>query len=183
MMEWQVGIDEFLDYLKNERKSSINTVMAYRNDLRQFAAYLQKNLPASATWQDLQRESIEDYSREISGSGYTPATIARKVAALKTLLNWLQHNGRAQEGLIAALKSPRVEKRVPRVLSEEQVQSLFDATSRMPAPRSLRDRALLELIYSTGMRVTEAISFCRRWIWKARSPPPKAAAHASAARR
>ena len=157
MMEWQTEINEFLDYLQIERHSSINTVMAYRNDLRQFAIYLTKNLPASATWSDLQRQTIEDYSREISAGSHTPATIARKIAALKTLLTWLQHNGRAQDGLAGALKSPRVEKRVPHVLSEAQVQSLFEATARMPAPRSLRDRALLELIYSTGMRVTEAI--------------------------
>jgi integrase/recombinase XerD len=156
-MDWQTGIHDFLNHLQKDRNASANTVMAYRNDLMQFAEYLNKNFPASASWSDIQPESIAHYSETIQSNGYTASTLARKVAALKTLLNWLKLSGAVRLDLVSQLKSPRVEKRVPQILSEAEVRSLFDATARMSAPRSMRDRALLEVIYSTGMRVTEAI--------------------------
>jgi integrase/recombinase XerD len=156
-MDWQTGIHDFLTYLEKERRASTNTVAAYRNDLNQFADYLQKNLPSSANWRDVQPESINHYSETLAAHGYTSSTVARKVAALKTLLNWLKQTGLVRDDLTTKLKSPRVQKRAPHILSEAEVQNLFEATTRMPAPRSLRDRALLELIYATGMRVTEAI--------------------------
>lgn len=156
-MDWQVSIQDFLNHLQKDRNASANTVMAYRNDLSQFADYLHKNFPAGATWSDIQPESITHFSESMGVNGYTASTVARKVAALKTLLNWLKQNGLIRDDLASKLKSPRVEKRVPRILSEEEVRKLFESTARMAAPRSLRDRALLEVIYSTGMRVTEAI--------------------------
>jgi integrase/recombinase XerD len=156
-MDWQSGIQDFLNHLQKERNASANTVMAYRNDLSQFADYLNKNFPSGASWSDIQPESITHYSEMMAANGYTASTLARKVAALKTLLNWLKQSGKVREDLVSRLKSPRVEKKLPRILSEEEVRRLFDSTTRMSAPRSLRDRALLEVIYATGMRVTEAI--------------------------
>jgi integrase/recombinase XerD len=157
-MDWQSGIRSFLEHIKKERNASTNTVMAYGNDLNQFADYLQRNFPANATWADIQPETITHYTESMASNGYTSSTVARKVAALKTLFNWLRQHGMVRDDLSIRLKSPRVEKRAPRFLSEEQVTRLIGATSKMPAPRSMRDRALLEVIYSTGMRVTEAIN-------------------------
>jgi integrase/recombinase XerD len=156
-MDWQSGIQSFLSYLVKDRNASANTVVAYRNDLMQFADYLTRNLPSSATWQNVQPESINHFSETLAANGYTASTVARKVAALKTLVNWLRGNGMVRDDLTVKLKSPRVQKRAPQILSETDVQRLFEATQKMPHPRSLRDRALLEFIYSTGMRVTEAI--------------------------
>jgi len=156
-MDWQSIVQQFLNHLLRERNASTNTVMAYRNDLLQFAEYLSRNFPASAGWSDVQPETIAHYTGTLAASGYTASTVARKVAALKTLLNWLKQHGIVRNDLTVQLKSPRVEKRAPRILEESEVASLFSATERMPHPRSLRDRALLEVIYATGMRVTEAI--------------------------
>lgn len=156
-MDWQTIIQDFLSHLQKDRHASANTVMAYRNDLTQFAEYLRKNFPANANWSDIQPESIAHYSETMAANGYTSSTVARKVAALKTLLNWLKQRGMVRDDLTIKLKSPRVEKRAPRILSEEEIARLFEATAKMAAPRSLRDRALLEVIYATGMRVTEAI--------------------------
>lgn len=156
-MDWQSIIQQFLSHLQKERQASANTVMAYRNDLLQFAEYLARNFPANATWADIQPETIVHYTEMLTASGYTSSTVARKVAAMKTLLNWMKERGIVRDDLTVQLKSPRVEKRTPRILEEDEISRLFAATERMPHPRSLRDRALLEVIYATGMRVTEAI--------------------------
>jgi integrase/recombinase XerD len=157
-MEWRVTISEFLQYLQTERNASANTVMAYRNDLTQFADYLTATLPDSAAWMDVNSEVVSAYVDKLSQQKYTASTSARKIAALKTLFHWLNQRGLTQDDPTTHLRSPKVAKRAPRLLSEEEVARLFDAASRTPPPRSLRDRALLEVIYSTGMRVSEAIN-------------------------
>jgi integrase/recombinase XerD len=162
-MEWRSTINEFLDYLQQVKQSSANTVMAYRNDLTQFADFLSASMPAEATWPDVKPEHIDAYVAKLTSGSYTPSTTARKIAAMKTLFHWLgqDHSEKPRyvnEDPTVHLRSPKVQKRAPRLLSEEEVGRLFEAASRMPPPRSLRDRALLEVIYSTGMRVSEAIS-------------------------
>ena len=158
-MEWRSTIGEFLDFLQTERRSSANTVMAYRNDLIQFADFLSATFPEGATWADVTSGTVTAYVDTLGDSQkYKPSTAARKIAALKTLFHWLAQRGQVAEDPTSHLRSPKVAKRAPRLLSEDEVNRLFDAATRMPAPRSLRDRALLEVIYSTGMRVTEAIN-------------------------
>ena len=158
-MEWRSTIGEFLDFLQTERRSTANTVMAYRNDLMQFADFLSASQPEGATWADLTPDAVTAYVEKLGDTQhYKPSTAARKIAALKTLFHWLAQRGQVAEDPTAHLRSPKVAKRTPRLLTEDEVNRLFDAAGRMPAPRSLRDRALLEVIYSTGMRVTEAIN-------------------------
>ncbi len=156
-MEWRTSISEFLDFLQNERRSSANTVMAYRNDLMQFADYLGATLAQDAKWQDVTNDVVSAYLEKLNQHNYTASTTARKIAALKTLFHWMNQRGMGVDDPTMHLRSPKVEKRTPRLLSEEEVTRLFDVASRMPPPRSYRDRALLEVIYSTGMRVSEAI--------------------------
>jgi integrase/recombinase XerD len=157
-MEWRTTINEFLDYLQTERNASANTIMAYRNDLTQFADYLATHMPSDTTWTDINPEVVSAYVAKLDEHKYTASTSARKIAALKTLFHWLGQRELVKDDPTAQVRSPKVEKRAPRLLSEDEVARLFDAASRMPAPRSLRDRALLEVIYSTGMRVSEAIN-------------------------
>lgn len=157
-MEWRTTIGEFLDFLQNERRSSANTVMAYRNDLTQFADYLGTTQPEGSAWADVSLDSINAYVEKLGQQNYTSSTTARKIAALKTLFHWLSQRGTVSDDPTLHLRSPKVEKRTPRLLSEDEVTRLFDVAGRMPAPRALRDRALLEVIYATGMRVSEAIS-------------------------
>jgi site-specific recombinase XerD len=91
-MNWQSIIQQFLNHLQKERNASANTVMAYRNDLLQFAEYLARNFPVSAGWADVQPETITHYTEMLAASGYTSSTVARKVAAMKTLLSWLKQH-------------------------------------------------------------------------------------------
>ncbi len=162
-MEWRSTINEFLDYLQHVKQSSANTVMAYRNDLSQFADFLGTSMPVEASWQDVKPEHIDSYVTKLTSGNYTPSTSARKIAAMKTLFHWLSQDHGDKPRYVnddptMHLRSPKVQKRAPRLLTEEEVNKLFEAAGKMPPPRSLRDRALLEVIYSTGMRVSEAIS-------------------------
>jgi integrase/recombinase XerD len=159
-MQWQSTIDEFLKYLETERSSSLNTILAYRNDLGQFNDYLVQTVPVpvDSEWSTINQETIVGYVEVLTQRGYTKSTIARKIAALKTLFHWLSQHGQMHDDPTLRLKSPRVDKRTPRLLSPEEVNNLIDATSSVPQPRSSRDRALLEVVYSTGMRVSEAIN-------------------------
>ena len=157
-MHWQSGIEEFLEYLRTDRNASPNTIWAYKNDLGQFAEYLAQSQPAESTWAAVSQDALAGYVDTLAKRGYTTSTIARKIAALKTLFHWLTQKGTIQDDPSLKLKSPRVEKRAPRLLSVDEVNRLFDAASAVSQPRSARDRALLEVIYSTGMRVSEAIN-------------------------
>lgn len=157
-MEWRSTVDQFLDALQAERQASTNTVMAYRNDLNQFVTYLEKNPPEGTSWSNVTTDVVEAYVQHLAQQNYTASTTARKVAALKTFFHWLSQRGLTTEDPTLRLRSPKVEKRTPRLLSEAEVNQLFECASKMPAPRALRDRALLEVIYATGMRVSEAIN-------------------------
>lgn len=157
-MEWRSTINEFLEYLQTQKNASANTIMAYRNDLTQFAEFLNSTLPADATWIEVTADTVSAYVERLAQQNYTSSTTARKIAALKTLCHWLNQRGVIQDDPTLHLRSPRVEKRAPRLLAEDEVNRLFEVASKMPPPRSVRDRALLEVIYSTGMRVSEAIS-------------------------
>lgn len=157
-MQWQATIDDFLKFLEAERSSSVNTVLAYRNDLSQFTDYISQAIPADGGWSAITQETIVNYVDSLTQRGYTKSTIARKIAALKTLFHWLSQHGQMTDDPTLRLKSPRVDKRTPRLLTQEEVNALIDATATVSQPRSSRDRALLEVVYSTGMRVSEAIN-------------------------
>jgi integrase/recombinase XerD len=113
---------------------------------------------AASAWSAITQDTLADYVDALTQRGYTTSTIARKIAALKTLFHWLHQQGVIGEDPSLRLKSPRVEKRAPRVLSADEIGRLFEAAAAAAQPRSTRDRALLEVIYSTGMRVSEAIN-------------------------
>ncbi|MCS7061010.1 MAG: tyrosine-type recombinase/integrase [Anaerolineae bacterium] len=157
-MHWQSGIEEFLGHLRSDRNASPNTIWAYKNDLNQLVDYLAARQPAPSSWDEITEDILAAYVGTLAERGYTTSTIARKIAALKTLFHWLNQRGHIQRDPSLKLKSPRVQKRVPRLLTPEEVERLFEAASAGALPRSARDRALLEVIYSTGMRVSEAIN-------------------------
>lgn len=157
-MQWQTTIDVFLKFLESERSSSVNTVLAYRNDLGQFSEHLVKHARPEGDWSVITQDYIISYVNSLAERGYTKSTVARKIAALKTLFSWLKTNAQIAIAPTDGLKSPRVDKRTPRLLSVDEVASLINATANVPQPRSARDRALMEVVYSTGMRVSEAIN-------------------------
>jgi integrase/recombinase XerD len=152
------NIQEFLDYLVAERGSSDNTVAAYRNDLTQFHDFVTQpdQLDGRANWSNLTRDRLLDYILFLKDREYASATVARKVAAVKSFCHFLLRTGVISEDPAEDLDSPHVKKQLPQTLSADEVDRLL----ALPAeggrsPKALRDAALLELLYATGMRVSE----------------------------
>lgn len=152
------AIHEFLDHLRSERGCSVNTLLAYQADLRQFADVVSGGTGKPASLPDLNAASLELYLAWLTGRGYRPSTVCRKVAAIRSFLDYhgRRENG-AVPGLLGVLRAPPVPKQRPRVLTRAEVQALLGAPSRQGPPRSLRDAAILSLLYATGMRATEVV--------------------------
>jgi integrase/recombinase XerD len=151
-------IQEFLDYLVAERGSSDNTVAAYRNDLTQFYDFAtrQAQFQDGANWSSLTREQLVDFILYLKEREYASATVARKVAAMKSFCHFLLRTGVISDDPAEDLDSPRVKKQLPHTLSTEEVDRLLALPGEGGrTPKALRDAALLELLYATGMRVSE----------------------------
>lgn len=149
-------IQEFLDYIAEEKGYSENTLAAYRNDLTQFAAFLE---PRVAGWAEVDQATIIDYIMYMKGEQeYASSTVARKVAAIKSFFHYLADRGLVEDDPTATLDSPKVRKRLPKAVSQDDMERLLQEPARTQTPKGLRDRALLEMLYATGLRVTELVS-------------------------
>lgn len=141
--------ERFLDYVRHERGLAANTQAAYRRDLRDFTAWLAGRPPAALTVRDL-----GDYFAALAKKGLARASVARQAATLKTFYSFLQLEGIVTESPADLIAAARRDDAIPGTLSPEQVDRLL-ASPEGSAPRSCRDRALLELLYATGCRASE----------------------------
>lgn len=153
-------IQEFLDYLTTEKGSSENTTAAYRNDLAQFQDYVLGRLDSGAGpddgWAELTRNDLIDYILWLKEREYASATVARKVAAMKSFCGFLLRTGALADNPADDLDSPKVKKHLPTTLTQQEVDLLLAQPGQAgETPKALRDTALLELLYATGMRVSE----------------------------
>ncbi len=152
MSDW---IADFINYLSVERGLALNTLESYGRDLRQYAQYLgAQDYPSLDA---VSRETIVGYLLHLQEEGKATATIARRLAALKAFYQYLVRERLMSEDPTSNLESPKLERRLPRVLSVGEVERVL----RQPDPHypaGLRDRAMLELLYATGIRVSELVS-------------------------
>ncbi len=153
----QDRLSEFLDFLSAEKGASGNTVAAYRNDVQQLADYLRSRGDGSHL-DKVDRVLIQDFIIDLKQRKYAETTVARKVAAIRSFFGFL-----AAEGVIAGnptdgLASPRVGKMLPKAITPNEVDELLEQPCKRTTPEAKRDRAMLELAYATGMRVTELVS-------------------------
>jgi len=151
----QTQVEEFLRFLTVEKGYSKHTIAAYRNDFTQFLAYLAGE--GISSWQDVGRAHILNYIVYLKGREYASSTVARKVASVKSLFHFLVADGVLQDDPTAAVDSPSVDKHLPRPLAPEEMARLLAEPAKSNTPRALRDWALLELMYATGMRASEVI--------------------------
>jgi integrase/recombinase XerD len=151
-------LENFLHHLDIEKGHSENTLVAYRNDLSQFLEALAAHAPPLANWGQVSKDVVVAYLAQLRERGYAASTIARKVAALKSFFHFLVTEGLVADNPTAALDSPKVKKRLPRTLASDDVERLLVAPTRQTGPKSQRDTALLELLYATGVRVTELVT-------------------------
>jgi integrase/recombinase XerD len=139
-----------------EGPTNQNTLAAYRNDLNQACAFLQRQQVQN--WQDVTREQIAAYMLEMrEQKAYRPATVARRLAALKALFRYLYATGLRADDPLEQLDAPRVQKDPPQTLTPEQMADLFAQIDTTQAAGK-RDLAMFHLLYSTGMRVSELVS-------------------------
>jgi len=148
----------FLTFLTTERNYSENTIAAYHNDLSQFMKWLQANHPEISNWVNVPYEVVFQYSEALKKQSYTPSSVARKVAAIKSFFHFLLARGYIGSDPTTNLESPKVKKRLPKTLSAADIDRLMTVPTQKQTPKNLRDSALLHVLYSTGMRVTEAVS-------------------------
>jgi len=147
-------IGAFMDYLQVELGLSDNTRLAYQRDLKKFceSAHLTHDTLARAT-----REQIINYLAELKSEGRTASTIARKLAAVKAFFRFLDAEGLRKDNPAAVVEASTKGLHLPRVLSEQEVLKLL-AQPNIMTPQGMRDRAMLEVLYATGMRVSELVN-------------------------
>jgi integrase/recombinase XerD len=147
----------FLDFLSAEKGASNNTIAAYRNDLEQLVEYLKAHGDGSR-WEKVNRMLIQDFILDLKQRKYAETTVARKVAAIRSFFSFLAAEGILADNPTDGLASPRVGKMLPKAISPNEVDELLEQPCKRATPEARRDRAMLELMYATGMRVTELVS-------------------------
>ncbi len=150
----------FLAHLELERGLSHNTAVAYRNDLSQFCQFLQqrngreKGIP----WEEIKPSTLTEFILFLQARSYSRATVARKTASVRSLFHYLVEEGDVAADPTDALRSPRGGRRLPKTLTQEEVERLLEAPAHRAGPQGRRDQAILELMYATGLRVSEVVS-------------------------
>ena len=151
------SVGEFLVFLAVEKGASANTIAAYKNDLQQLADYIGSRKGKDG-WEKLERTDIQDFILNLKERGYSETSVARKVAAVRSFFAFLAAEGAITTNPTDGLASPRVGKTLPKAISPNEVDELLEQPARRSTPEARRDRAMLELLYATGMRVTELVS-------------------------
>jgi tyrosine recombinase XerC len=141
---------KFFNYLEAEKNYSAHTLVSYRHDLAQFYRFLQKKPLAQVT-----KEALRSFLADMASTGLSKRTMGRRMAALRTFFRFLVREGYLEKNPIAAVKNPKLEKKLPMVMEEGEVARLLEAPEDDLAGR--RDKAMLETLYSTGMRVSELV--------------------------
>ncbi|NQU18329.1 MAG: site-specific tyrosine recombinase XerD [Candidatus Saganbacteria bacterium] len=137
-------LPDFLDYINLERGYSKHTVSNYKRDLDQFFDFVKGAL--------IDRDRVSQYMKKMTDQGFAPASIMRKLATLKSFFHYLLSDGKIENDPTADLKLPKIGMRLPKALTMNDVKKLL-ITPR----KSLRDRAILELLYASGLRASELI--------------------------
>ncbi len=146
-------VDRFFEHLVVERGLAQNSLEAYRRDLERYASYLKSRRKRVAT---LDRAEVPRYLLALREAGLSPRSVARHLSAIRQFHRFLVREGHATEDPTSHLESPRPWRRLPTVLSSDEVDRLL--AGREPnTPREFRDRAMLEVLYASGLRVSELV--------------------------
>nr|WP_281646033.1 site-specific tyrosine recombinase XerD [Parendozoicomonas sp. Alg238-R29] len=146
-------VADYLDFLWLEKGLSDNSRQAYRRDLVQLSSWLKKN---DITLLDLSRDQLQNFLVWRAGQGYSARSTARLLSSVRGLYGWLQRNERISSNPTQLIVSPSHGRSLPKILSEDDVDSLLRAPD-LHTDLGLRDRAMLELLYACGLRVTELV--------------------------
>lgn len=151
-MEEQLNL--FFGFLENDKKVSNNTLQSYKRDLKQFEKYIEEN---GKDYSKITHEEIKTYIEYMQEIGKKPSTISRGLASIRSFYQYEVRNTNMEEDPTEGVQSPKIEKRVPSVLTSKEVALLLEQPKDIDL-KGIRDKAMLEFAYATGMRVTEIIS-------------------------
>ncbi|MCL6580687.1 MAG: site-specific tyrosine recombinase XerD [Firmicutes bacterium] len=149
-------IGEFINYLSAERGLALNTLESYGRDLRQYYSFL-KSKARLVSLQEASRANIISYLLQMEKQGKSPATIARRLAALKSFYQFLLRESLVERDPTANLESPKLDRKLPRVLTVKEVETLL-RQPKTSTVSGLRDKAMLEILYASGIRVSELVA-------------------------
>lgn len=151
------SFNSFIEYLKKDKKYSQNTVSAYQGDLDQFGSYIKNSLSVDSinASQFINDEVLSHYLQVLRNKGYSISTIARKIASIKSFIKYLADTGKVRNNTTPNLSSPQVSKQIPKMLSVSEVRLFLAEPAKSDSIEAKRDKAMLELLYATGLRATE----------------------------
>jgi len=149
-------VGTFLEYLADSKGCSQNTLAAYSNDLNQLMTFIETNKGEGAI--DSNDELMKGYLFNLRDRRYSSATVARKIASAKSFFKFMVDVGKSKNNPTRGLLSPRVKRRSPSVLSPSEFRRLLAESAKLSTPEAKRDKVMLELLYATGLRVSELIS-------------------------
>ncbi len=144
----------FLHYLTIEKRYSPKTIDSYQRDLQQFADYCQSQNILDVTL--VHSQTVRGFAAKLHRQGLQGRSIARQLSAIRSFYTYLMREGLAQQNPANDVKAPQADKKLPKVLDADQINRLLDIKSQ--APLALRDKAMLELMYSAGLRLSELVS-------------------------
>lgn len=151
-MEKQLKL--FFEFLENDKKLSNNTLQSYQRDLKQFRRYIEG---CEVPYNKVDEEVMQNYIEYLEELGKKPSTISRCIASIRSFYQYVLKKGKVKNDPTKNMQSPKIEKRIPAVLTSKEVELLLEQPKDVDL-KGIRDKAMLEFAYATGMRVTEIIS-------------------------
>ncbi len=147
-------ISNFLNFIKEDKKLSDNTFQSYKRDILQFKEYVETN---NLDYKEIKQKEIDDYLNSLKEMGKKPSTVLRHLASIRLFYQYQVRSKVLTLDPTFGIQSPKIEKRKPSILTSQEVNLLLDQPNGEDL-KSIRDKAMLEIAYATGMRVTEIIS-------------------------
>lgn len=145
-------VDKFLNYLKYEKNFSDHTIINYKIDLEEFYKYLDNK-----TTNEIDINNIREYLKELYNKKYSPSSISRKVSSLKSYFKYLESENKIKENPMTLISNPKKEKKLPTFLNYNDLEKLLNAPDK-ESEEGIRNSLIIELLYSTGIRVSELVN-------------------------
>ncbi len=150
----QKQIKNFLNFIENDKKASQNTLQSYKRDIMQYSDYVEAN---KINYLKVDEDDIREYLKYMNENGKKSSTISRSLASIRSFYQYLLRARKTKRNPTEGIQSPKIEKRVPSVLTSQEVELLLEQPKNVDL-KGIRDKAMLEFAYATGMKVTEIIS-------------------------
>lgn len=162
-------IDQFRHHLQVSRRYSEHTLKAYSEDLLQLLVFLQQPPEPVAAWEQVDHRHLRRFLLHLADGGFAKRTAARKLAAIRSFFRYLLRAGLLERNPAAGVYSPKLDRLLPHALRPPEIEALLDAPDRT-TPLGQRDAAVLETLYSSGMRVSELVSLTEEAVERCRGP-------------